>query len=204
MNNALRSWGWRLFAVGGVLLVYLWLSPHGHEAPRRSPVQRLFGPVASLAASLQWVRMEAAIDAGERVRAHEIARLALELDPGSTEGWSYYARELVFQRASPTYETDPRERTRWVRLALDLLEEGSASAREPEELHHFQGQILGYLIDLEGAIPWPGGERALRLEAAEAYERAAALGKRGAGEQAEIVRRGHSERLHLPQHEHSR
>jgi len=136
---------------------------------------RLFGPIASAAASVQWVRVQSAIDAGRPDLALARAETALALDPGSTEGWVYLSRHLAFDRASLERESDPERRARWIRAALSLVERGEALAREPAELAVWRGLILVKVASLDPGLPWDGGVAGMWRDAAAAFERAAEL-----------------------------
>lgn len=136
---------------------------------------RLLGPVSSLAAGWQWVRVRMALDAGRRDLAYSRAELALELDPTATDAWAWLASNMAFDRASPYREPSPELRTRWTELALDFLRRGEASARRPADLALQAGLILVRLGEAEGAIPWPGGTAAAWREAQENFVRATEL-----------------------------
>ena len=94
--SALRVLGWSTCAM---LLAVSILRPR--ESPRPGTfVARLFGPVASLAASGQWVRVHLALEDGRPEVAYSRAELAFELDPGATSAWSFLASHLAHDRAS--------------------------------------------------------------------------------------------------------
>jgi tetratricopeptide (TPR) repeat protein len=119
--------------------------------------QRLLGPVSNLAAGWQWVRVRMALDAGQRDLAYARAELALELDPGATDAWSWLASNMAFDRASPYREPDPRQRQRWTETAIDLLRRGERCALRPAELAWQAGLVMVLVGDSEGELPWPGG-----------------------------------------------
>lgn len=160
-----------------VLLVPWWSDDEAERAPD-SIARRLLGPVASLAASVQWVRFDVALRDGANERAYAIAETALTLDPGAYQGWYALARHLVFDRASRESEPDPAARRRWIRAGLEVLERGQRFARDPGELAFSEAEILGYYV---AAIPddelgWPGGPEAALEAAIDAFDRSAALG----------------------------
>lgn len=166
--------GRRRGALAAVALVALVATLRDTRAPARatSLPQRLLGPVSSLAAGWQWVRVRMALDAGRRDLAYSRAELALELDPGATEAWSWLASNMAFDRASPYREPDPRQRLRWTEIALDLLRRGEASAERPAELAWQAGLTLVLVGDSEGEIPWRGGSVEAWREADRHFERA--------------------------------
>ena len=67
---------------------------------------RLLGPITSLAASVQWVRAEHALRSGRSGEGYALAESALELQPTSTEAWSFLAHHFLFERASPASEVN--------------------------------------------------------------------------------------------------
>lgn len=148
--------------------------------PRNAPrspsfAVRLLGPVSSLAASGQWVRMRRSWVSGRSDLACTQAELALELDPGATTGWAFFASHLALDRGAPDREPDPARRTRWMEAALDVLSRGEAVARHPAELALQRGTLLVRVGESGGEIPWPGGARDAWTEAQGAFERACEL-----------------------------
>lgn len=175
MTRTWRGAGWVLAVV--LISVPAWVAGGATATPARgSLAQRLFGPVAGLAAQVQWLRTQRALWDGRSDLALARARTALALDPGDTEGWRLIAWHLAFERAAEERERSPARRLAWVRAGVELLERGEASAREPERLALLSGLILGSLAAEEPPVPWPGGPHALWLAAAERFERAAELG----------------------------
>ena len=148
----------------------------GGSANDRGLAQRLLGPIASLAASAQWVRVDLAFRAGETELALARAEQALALDPGSPELWYDLAWRQAFTLASPERELDPALRLAWLRSGLATAAEGEARSREPAELALLQGLILVKSAWLDPALPWPGGVDGMWTDAARHFERAAALG----------------------------
>lgn len=187
MRRALELAGWVLVA----LLVWLGWPAAGRAqrgAPGGSVAERLLGPVAELAADLQWVRTHDALRRGEVALAFARAESALALAPGATGGWLFLARYLAFDRASEEREADPERRRAAVAAALELARRGEACAREPAELALWQGLVRVKEAE-EGDLPWPGGARALLADALTDFERAAALGHADGAELAAGTRR---------------
>jgi len=146
------------------------------STPRSSSFAvRLLGPVSSLAASGQWVRMRHSWVCGRSDLACTQAELALELDPGATTGWAFFASHLAFDRGAPDREPDPARRTRWIEAALDVLSRGEASARRPAELALQRGTLRVGGGESGGETPWPGGARGAWTEAQGVFERACEL-----------------------------
>ncbi len=187
MRRLRRPLAWTLVAL---LFFAPLLVPHS-EVPARRPSSiawRLLGPVASLAASVQWVRVHDAMRAGRTDLALARARTALALDPGATAGWVFLATHLVFDRASAERERDPGRRMAWIRAGLETAERGEDTARDPGELARWQGLVLGMLAQEDEPLAWPGGVRRLWLDAADDFERASRLGQADAAELARRAR----------------
>ncbi len=165
-----------------------WIGPHdaAHRAAM-GPVQRALGPLASVVASAEWVRFQAALVAGDTARAYDIAELALELDPLNERGYLDYAQHLIFERGSFLENESPESRRLWIQAGLDVLARGEAQSRHPEELAFSAGLIRSSFL---AGIPdedlgWPGGPEALLDEGRRDLVRAAQRGRRGA---VEIIR----------------
>ena len=160
----------------------LWPAERAREPGPPAPLgERLLGPIASLAASVQWVRFDLALRDGRFERAYARADAALALDPVSPEGWLTLGRHLVTYRASPENEPDPARRAAWIRAGLEVLAEGERESNAPGELALAQGVFLAfYVAAIAGEAPreldWPGGERGALEEAREAFGRAAGHG----------------------------
>ena len=169
--SAPRALGWGACAL---LLLTCFLRPRESPRPGSFPA-RVLGPIASLAASWQWVRVRLALQDDRPEVAYSRAELAFELDPGATSAWSYLASHLAHDRASAERERNPARSASWVRAALDLLERGERAAREPAELAVHRGLILAQIGDLGPAVRWPGGPTGAWREAQEAFERALEL-----------------------------
>lgn len=173
----------RLLAVTAALVLALAaarpLSAPELEGRRRmGPVQRLMGPIASAAASVEWARYLGALDDGDVTRAYGHAARALSLDSRATAGWLTLADHFVFIRASPLEEADPEARRRWIREGFAVLRSGEDRAASPGVLARYAATIkAAFLADLpDEGLGWPGGPRALLSEAREDLERAASLG----------------------------
>ncbi|HTF87348.1 MAG TPA: hypothetical protein VK843_02985 [Planctomycetota bacterium] len=137
---------------------------------------RLLGPIASLAASAQWVRADLALQHG-RVELFLVrARTALQLAPEDVEGWKYLARHQAMTLGSPEREPDPQRRLAWIRAGLATAAEGEGVASNPGELAYTAGLIMLKVARLDAALPWPGGLPAVWEEAASHFERAGKLG----------------------------
>ncbi len=158
-------------------LVPAFLAP---PAPRgRTPGARLFGPFLELAARLEWLRFQRAHLRGEEVRALELAARALELDPRNTRGWETLGSHLALFLASEEREPDLERRRLWFRSGLEVLQRGAERAADPAALELARGLLLVSKAELDPALD-PGGAGALYREAAQAFERAEALGSREA------------------------
>jgi hypothetical protein len=134
----------------------------------------LLGPIAGLAASIEWVRFDSALSRGRTDLAYARAEHALELDPTSTDGWSYFASHLVFDRGSAEVEHDPERRWQWIRAGLEVLERGEATAREPARLVLYRGLVHAALADSGGSFELSDEAHAELARAL--FERAGALG----------------------------
>ncbi len=160
-----------------VLGALLW--PWG-PAPRdpRALAPRLLGPVASLAASVQWVRFDVTVQEGQFESAYAIAERALTLDPRAPQGWMHLASHLAYFRASAENEPQPERRRQWIAAALELLQRGAGQTSEPAELAFMRGLVLYTVaqIDAEQGLGWPGGRSAALSAAIQAFQNAGDLG----------------------------
>jgi hypothetical protein len=154
----------------------------------RSAAARLLGPVASLGASVLWIRFDLALRNGQPERAYALATDALRLDPRAVIGWSTLARHLIFDRASLENEADPARRRRWIRSGLDVLERGSGKVRDPGELAFTAALALNYVALIAGELEWPGGPAAALDEAIAQLERALSAGHPYAREHLALTR----------------
>lgn len=149
--------------------------PGASELPARAPglAQALLGPVASLAASLQWLRAESALREGRLELGLERARFALELDPGSSSGWSMLLRHEALYCGSLEREPEVKRRIAWLHAALASAQAGERSAREPRAVALALGAALAYKLDGDPELVqhWPSGEADLRARCTAAFER---------------------------------
>ena len=167
-----------------------WLGPRDAEArAAMGPVQRALGPLASVAASIEWVRFRAVLRAGDTARAYAIADSALELDPLGQGGWLDYAQHLIFERGSFLENETPEGRRRWIQAGLELLARGETLCSTPGELAFTAGLIRsGYLAGIpDGDLGWPGGPDALLAQGRADLERAVASRRKGAAEVLEAL-----------------
>ena len=154
-----------------------------------APIERLLGPVAGLAASVQWVRFDLALRRGDTARAYARAEGALRLDPGDARGWIFLARHLAYERGSVLREPDRDARARWVEAGLATLRRGEPLARDPGALLFERGVVLAFqasLSDEDRALPRDEAEA--WVQAAEAFEAAAAQGAPDAAQAAALAR----------------
>ncbi|MEM1448395.1 MAG: hypothetical protein AAF957_26955 [Planctomycetota bacterium] len=142
------------------------------------PAQRLLGPIASVAASVEWIRFRVVLDGGDPARAYGHARRALDLDARTPAGWVTLADHFVFGRASPLEAEDAAERRKWIRAGLDVLERGERRTAAPEDLAFYAAVVKAtFLAGIpDEALGWPGGPRALLEDARRDAERALELG----------------------------
>lgn len=154
---------------------------------------RLLGPMATLAASAEWVRFDSALADGEFDLAYLRAERALALDPLSPYGWVQLSSHLVFDRGGALLEPDPAARVAWIQAGLLVLSEGADRCRSRASLLVLRGQILGlFVAELasvrEDPLPWPGGAAAATAAALVDLEEAEALGHPLAGQRIHDVR----------------
>ena len=185
----MRPAGWKraAFALGAVALVGAALC--SSPAPERPGglAARWLGPLAGPAAAWQWVRADLAFGRGETELGLARAELALRMDPALTRGYALLASHMGIDLASPKREPDLLRRRAWLRAALAALERGERSARDPRELRFQRGLLLA-LSAMRDPDVWPGGERALWLEARAAFAEAARAGHAEAAEMERAAR----------------
>ena len=176
-------------ALAWLAVLALFCLPPAEPAPRRraSAVHRLAGPIASLAASVEWIRFDLAVRAGRESRARMLAERALALDPLSARGWAALAHHLAHDRASS--ETDAAARRRAIEAGIEVLERGERASAEPGELAFRRGLLLIEVASRAAELDWPGGGPAALREARRALERAHRLGHPRAGELSEVLDR---------------
>lgn len=167
--------------VGAVALTLaFFIAPLRSNAVARAsmgPSQRLLGPLASVAASVEWVRFNSALQRGDEERAYGHARRALELDARSTFGWESLAMHYFFVRGSALETPLEADRRRWFDAGFDVLREGEAKSRRPEVIAFVTGLFALHFANLDPAVhPLTGANDALREEAKQAFLRAQAGG----------------------------
>jgi predicted Zn-dependent protease len=183
----------RLLWLGGVAvatgLLAASLSGWRNGEADRPALRRALGPVASLAAGVQWIRVDVAIRRGDYARAYERAETALALDPEDPAGWIFLAHHLLYERASLSREPDRDARARWIRAGIETLERGERTSSDPGAVDFEHGVALAFLGSLADADrAWPeSAERAWEL-AARAFEAAAEEGTRSAAQAAALAR----------------
>jgi hypothetical protein len=156
-----RRWIPWILALAGLLCLATAILRSGPESkhPR--------SPLASLAASLQWIQFDQNLARGSREQAYLHADRALALDSDSPEGWATLASHLIFDRASFQNEPDDSKRIAWMQAGIEVLLEGIQRSRDPGEVHLVLGQTLifyiAFLAEVEvDPLPWPGGPAAAR------------------------------------------
>lgn len=178
-----------------LVLAYLpgspeWLGPRDGEArAAMGPAQRALGPLASVAASVEWVRFRMALQAGDTASAYAIAESALRLDPRGERGWLELAQHLIFERGSFLENESPEGRRRWIQAGLEVLGRGETLCAAPGELSFSAGLIRsGYLAAIpDEDLGWPGGPEALLEQGRADLVRAVAAGRRGARDVLEAL-----------------
>ncbi len=164
-----------LLALAGVACITLVIT----LAPRDNPQPQ--SPLASFAASWQWVQFDQSISRGAWEQAYLHADRALALDPASPGGWTTLASHLIFLRGSAQNEPDGLKRVAWMQAGIQVLTEGIEKTRDPAELHLILGQTLTYYIEVlarseESPLPWPGGAEAAHELGLHHFAQALALG----------------------------
>jgi hypothetical protein len=171
----------------------LWLERRPRE--RTTLGERLLGPIAGLAASIEWVRADHALRHERWELAYARAEHALALAPRSPEGWKFLARHFAFQRASPEREPDASVRRQWIQAAFDVLERGEQRVRPGGELAFERGRILLDCAEIAALPevapaerPWPGRASAIYEQAARAFARSEDAGHAHGREYADLAR----------------
>ncbi len=162
--------------------------PAQPELAPKSAAARLLGPISEVAARVQWIRVQRALNEGRSELALARAETALELNPADTEGWRFTAVLLALDLGSPNREPSATRRRALIRSALKLLVRGEASAEAPDQLALWRGIILLTHAEIDPELEWPGGEQELWTEAALAFEAAAELGSSKATDFANSAR----------------
>lgn len=162
---------WSVAGLAGALLVL----PLLRDGTRAARPTGLLGPLAELAAELEWVRFEGALSRGDEARALALAEHALTLAPRSTSAWLRLAAHQGYDLASPNLEPELARRRAWFEACLATVARGRALAAEPAELELF---LATYLFDRAARDPElvPGGKEQLEAGALAALEAAAAHG----------------------------
>ncbi|MCZ6597606.1 MAG: hypothetical protein O7B99_08210 [Planctomycetota bacterium] len=170
MNRAL---GWTAVLLLGAATIW---TTERSEPTREGPVQRLLGPVASLAAKIQWIRFDRARANGRPSLAITLAEVALDLDPGDTRGWNVLASYLALDLASTSREPSSTSRLYWMEAGLGVARRGEEIARNPGDLAFLRGVILVSHAENDPELPRPGGVKGMWEDASSAFLRAAELG----------------------------
>jgi hypothetical protein len=182
---------WAAWIAGWIVVALLvaW-SVDPISRPASGPaLERILGPVASLAASVQWARVDFALRRGENARAYAEAETALRLDPERPEGWIFLAHHLLYERGSLLREPDRASRALWIQAGLETLARGERVSSDPAALLFERGVALAFLASLadEDRV-WPESSAKAWELAAAAFDRSAALGRTGAAEAAALAR----------------
>lgn len=187
MRPALRI---ALLALAGALAwATIATAPADRKEAHGTFASRLLGPFAPIAAALEWGRFDAAVRAGDDVRAWRHADRALLLAPEDPDGWTFLAHHAVYERGSPRRTEDPAERRRWVEIGLAILARGEREARNPGPVAFKAGVVHVSLANQEdGERALPISRREAWSRAAEAFERAAAAGEPVAAEAGRLAR----------------
>ena len=150
-----------------VLAVLPWYFPApGTTGASPSLAVRWLGPFSHLAATAQWIRVDAAIREGRSELALARAETAIALDPGVAQVWMLIASHLVHERASPERELDPARRLAWLQAGLELARRAEASVPDPAGMAEWEGVVLQERAASDPELPWPGGLPAMWREAA--------------------------------------
>jgi hypothetical protein len=187
MNRTL--WLGGVVAAAGLLVASLAGTRGDSSGADRPVLRRILGPVASLAAGVQWVRVDVAIRREDYARAYERAETALALEPEDSAGWIYLAHHLIYERASLSREPDREARARWIRAGIETLERGERASRDAGEVYFEHGVALAFLGSLaDEDRAWPKSAAEAWELAARAFEDAAARGVASATKAAALAR----------------
>ncbi len=140
------------------------------ESERQGLTRRLLGPIATVLASVWWVRYDLALRGGQFETAYARARTALTLDPGAGQGWITLARHMIVDRGALLLEPDYETRLGWIRASLELLEHAQGEARNRHEVAFARGVIFEHLAMHAEELGWPPGEEGALRAAAEAFD----------------------------------
>src|SRR5690606_28743068 len=87
-----------LLALAGALAwATIATAPADRKEAHGTFASRLLGPFAPIAAALEWGRFDAAVRAGDDVRAWRHADRALLLAPEDPDGWTFLAHHAVYE-----------------------------------------------------------------------------------------------------------
>ena len=185
MNRIL--WLGGVAAATGLLAASFATSSHGGDD--RPALRRVLGPIASLAADVQWIRVDVALRRADYARGYERAETALALDPEDPAGWIFLAHHLLYERASPAREPDRDARARWIRAGIETLERGERASGDPGEVFFEHGVALAFQASLaDEDRAWPESAAEAWELAARAFEGAAAHGTPNASKAAALAR----------------
>lgn len=160
-----------LFTAGALALVAAGLYSRGTPAEGAS----VLGPLAPLAAQVQWVRGHSAARRGDTGRAFALLESATRLEPRSSAAWIALADQLGLQLASSESGRPTRERADYLRAALAVLTEGQAHVRAPARLALHRGLLLMSHAETDLDLDWPGGHAGLWRDTARAFDEAQEL-----------------------------
>jgi len=163
----MKRWPW-LGAAAACLAAAGYLS--ADDAP--GDIQVL-GPLAPIAAQIQWVRAHAARLAGDEGRAFALMQSALQLQPRSSAAWIALSNQLGLQFASAESGRSPGERAEWLQAACQLLEEGQSLVPHSDALALHRGLLLMSHAETDAELAWPGSTAGLWADAAAAFDEAA-------------------------------
>jgi hypothetical protein len=166
-----------------------WLGGAGSERTARGG-SSLVGPIAGVAASVQWVRVHHELRNGRDARGFALAETALALDPGATNGWSLLVDHQLRALGSHLREPDPDRRRAWIESALSTAERGLDSARDPGRLALDTAVGLWILAEADKVPSWPGGRAGLLAESSAWFERARDLGSSAAADFVRLFAEG--------------
>lgn len=165
----MKRWPW--FGAAAVCL-----AAAGYLSADDAPADaQVLGPLAPIAAQIQWVRGHAARLAGDEGRAFALMQSALLLEPRSTAAWIALSNQLGLQFASAESGRSPDERAEWLQAACQLLEEGQQLVPHPDALALHRGLLLMSHAETDADISWPGSTAGLWAAAANAFDEAATL-----------------------------
>ncbi|MEM9801412.1 MAG: hypothetical protein AAGA20_13880 [Planctomycetota bacterium] len=194
----LRTVALLVAALAAIATAFLQRPEPADVRAKSSPLQRLLGPIASAAASVEWARFARTLDRGDAPRAYGHAARALTFDGRSAAGWMTLGDHFIFTRASPLEVDDAAQRRRWIRAGLDVLLAGEERVAAAEELAYYAALIrVQFLAQIpDEALAWPGGSDALLEDAREDLSRAEAGGHPGVADLRTRIeeRRGAEER----------